>query len=218
MHVELPIFVLMIFRSIILSLLLSLGGATIAYSQSLPPKVVQVSGVVLISDSLYPAGFVAIYRAKDRRGTYTSRDGYFTLPVMAGDTLHFTCTGLKDSYFVIPASTVENSISMVQVMDIEPYMLPTAYVLPYPSRARLRAELLALDLPGDGYASFKRESGSINDYDGMVNFSERSYRSASLQQQTRYSGSIYGGGNILSPDAWSKFMKTLKSGDLDQQQ
>ncbi|MFA9221796.1 MAG: hypothetical protein ACEQSL_11465, partial [Sediminibacterium sp.] len=58
-------------------------------SGQISPKVVQVSGVVLISDSLFPAGFVAIYRAKDRRGTYSGRDGYFTLPVMVGDTLFF---------------------------------------------------------------------------------------------------------------------------------
>lgn len=184
----------------------------------IPPKVVQVSGVVLISDSLYPAGFVAIYRAKDRRGTYSGRDGYFTLPVMVGDTLFFTCTGLKDSYFVIPENTTENQLSMVQVMNMESYMLPTAYILPYPSKTRLRAEILALDLPGDNYVSFKREGNDIVNYDGMVDFSAQSYRSASSQLQNRYTNGFYSGGNLLSKDAWGKFMRSLKSGELDSQQ
>jgi hypothetical protein len=187
-------------------------------SAQIPPKVVQVSGVVLISDSLFPAGYVAIYRAKDRRGTYSGRDGYFTLPVMVGDTLFFSCTGLRDSYFVIPFDTKENQLSMVQVMNMESYMLPTAYILPYPSRSRLRAEILSLDLPGDEYVSFHREGNEIVNYDGMLDFSSQSYRSASSQIQNRYTNGFYSGGNLLSKDAWGNFMRSLKSGDLDSQQ
>ena len=195
-------------------LFIGLGSA----NAQLPPKVVQVSGVVLISDSLYPAGFVAIYRAKDRRGTYSGRDGYFTLPVMVGDTLFFSCTGLKDSYFVIPENTTENQLSMVQVMNMESYMLPTAYILPYPSKTRLRAEILSLDLPGDEYVSFHREGSDIVNYDGMLDFSAQSYRSASSQIQNRYTNGFYSGGNLLSKDAWGKFMRSMKSGELDSQQ
>ena len=195
-------------------LALGLGSA----KAQLPPKVVQVSGVVLISDSLFPAGFVAIYRAKDRRGTYSGRDGYFTLPVMVGDTLFFSCTGLKDSYFVIPADAKESQLSMVQVMNMESYMLPTAYILPYPSKNRLRAEILSLDLPGDEYVSFRREGNDIVNYDGMLDFSSQSYRSASSQIQNRYTNGFYSGGNLLSKDAWGKFMRSLKSGELDSQQ
>lgn len=201
---------------LVIATLLFLGFGSL--SAQTPPKVVQVSGVVLISDSLFPAGFVAIYRAKDRRGTYSGRDGYFTLPVMVGDTLFFSCTGLKDSYFVIPVNTTEYQISMVQVMNMESYMLPTAYILPYPSRTRLRSEILSLDLPGDNYVSFRREESGIINYDGMLDFSAQSYRSASSQIQNRYNNGFYSGGNLLSKDAWGKFMRSMKSGDLDSQQ
>jgi len=203
-----------LFLIIIALLFLGLESASAQNS----PKVVQVSGVVLISDSLFPAGFVAIYRARDHRGTYSNRDGYFTLPVMVGDTLFFSCTGLGDSYFIIPADIKENQLSMVQVMNMESYMLPTTYILPYPSRTRLRAEILSLDLPGDEYVSFHREGNDIVNYDGMVDFNAQSYRSASSQIQNRYTNGFYSGGNLLSKDAWGKFMRSLKSGDLDSQQ
>ena len=203
-----------LFLIIIALLFLGLGSASAQNS----PKVVQVSGVVLISDSLFPAGFVAIYRARDHHGTYSNREGYFTLPVMVGDTLFFSCTGLKDSYFVIPIDSKENQLSMVQVMNMENYMFPTAYILPYPSKTRLRAEILSLDLPGDEYVSFHREGNDIVNYDGMVDFSAQSYRSASSQIQNRYTNGFYSGGNLLSKDAWGKFMRSLKSGDLDSQQ
>jgi hypothetical protein len=201
---------------LIIIALFFLGLASASAQNS--PRVVQVSGVVLISDSLFPAGFVAIYRARDHRGTYSNRDGYFTLPVMVGDTLFFSCTGLGDSYFIIPADIKENQLSMVQVMNMESYMLPTTYILPYPSRTRLRAEILSLDLPGDEYVSFHREGNDIVNYDGMVDFNAQSYRSASSQIQNRYTNGFYSGGNLLSKDAWGKFMRSLKSGDLDSQQ
>ncbi|MFM7618251.1 MAG: hypothetical protein ACKO5Y_00270, partial [Bacteroidota bacterium] len=141
----------MIKKAVFLFCLALLGFTFRVSSQVNLPKVVQVTGVVLISDSLYPASFVSIYRSRDKRGTYSNKEGYFTLPVIAGDTLLFTCAGLEDSYFIIPKETADDKLSMVQIMNVSPFELPTAYILPYPAKNRLRAEILALDLPGDYY-------------------------------------------------------------------
>jgi hypothetical protein len=199
----------MIKKAVILFCLALLGFTFRVSSQINLPKVVQVTGVVLISDSLYPASFVSIYRSRDKRGTYSNKEGYFTLPVIAGVTLLFTCAGLEDSYFIIPKETADDKLSMVQIMNVSPFELPTAYILPYPAKNRLRAEVLALDLPGDYYVSWKRESNSMSNYDGSIDFSKESYQSASLQMQRRYSGGLYTGGNLLDADSWKKFIKTL---------
>jgi len=199
----------MIQKTLVLVCLALLVFTFRASSQIVLPKVVQVTGVVLISDSLYPASFVSIYRSRDKRGTYSNKEGYFTLPVVAGDTLLFTCAGLEDSYFIIPKETSDDKLSMVQIMNVSPFELPTAYILPYPAKNRLRAEVLALDLPGDYYVSWKRESNSMSNYDGSIDFSKESYQSASLQMQRRYSGGLYTGGNLLDADSWKKFIKTL---------
>ncbi|MFM7619225.1 MAG: hypothetical protein ACKO5Y_05245, partial [Bacteroidota bacterium] len=63
--------------------------------------------------------------------------------------------------------------------------------------------------PGDYYVSWKRESNSMSNYDGSIDFSKESYQSASLQMQRRYSGGLYTGGNLLDADSWKKFIKTL---------
>ena len=63
--------------------------------------VLQVSGVVVATDSLMTMPFVTIYRSSDHRGTYSDYSGYFTLPMQAGDTLNFVCIGLKNSAFII---------------------------------------------------------------------------------------------------------------------
>lgn len=180
-----------------------------------PLRVVQLSGVVMVSDSLYPAPYVSVVRKRDHRGTYTDRDGYFTLPVSAGDTLEFVCTGLVPAYFVIPSSSKEYHLSMVQVMDLDQVTLPTVYILPYPAPHRLRNELLALDLPGDQYRAFTRDVGSITQYDGMVDFSGRSYKEAVATINARYSGGFQSGGNLLNPSAWNSFIRAIRSGESD---
>lgn len=179
------------------------------------PHVIQISGVVMVSDSLYPAPYVTVVRSRDYRGTYTDRDGYFTLPVIAGDTLEFICTGLIPSYFVIPAGSKEYHLSMVQVMDMDTITLPTVYILPYPAPYKLKRELLALDLPGDQYRAFTRDVASISQYDGMIDFSGRSYKEAAATLDARYSGGFRSGGNLLNPGAWNSFIRSIRSGDPD---
>jgi len=198
-------------------LLLLLTGAFFqnALTAQTLPRVIQVSGVVMVSDSLYPAPYVSVVRSRDYRGTYTDRDGYFTLPVMAGDTLQFICTGLAPSFFPIPAYSTESNLAMVQVMDLDAFELPTVYILPYPAPHKLKKELLALDLPGDQYRAFTRDVGSITRYDGMDDFSGRSYRDAAATLNARYSGGFQSGGNLLNPAAWNSFIRSVRSGEAD---
>ncbi|MFZ4784385.1 MAG: hypothetical protein ACOYLH_02845 [Flavobacteriales bacterium] len=174
------------------------------------PKVVQLSGVVMVSDSLYPAPFVGIFRARDYRGTYSDINGYFTLPVEEGDTLQFKCTGLKNSYFIVPSGNSGHQMSIVQLMQTDTVELPTAYILPFPAPQDLRREILAMDLPGDNYMAFNRESTSLNDLDGMADFSDRAYNQATSTLDARYNNGFQSGGNILSKEAWSQFIRSSR--------
>lgn len=174
-------------------------------AQQQEPPVVQLSGVVVVGDSLYPAPFVSIYRMRDFRGTYTDRNGYFTLPALAGDTLVFTFTGLKRSVFKVPMNS-ESHISLVQLMEEDTIQLPTTYILPYPSRENLRRELLALDLPNDNYFAFSRHHADVRSADGMFDFKDDIMRSAESTLTTRYTNGFQSGGNILDRNAWSKFL------------
>jgi len=168
-------------------------------------NVVQITGACLVSDSLFPAPYVSIFRTRDKRGTYSNRDGYFTLPAMEGDTLIFICTGLKTSQFIVPI-TDEHQIRIVQLMDIAPYEMSPLYILPYPAPHELKRDVLALDLPGDGHQLFKRDDISLADYDGMADFSNAAYENGMQLLQARYNNGFVSGGNLLSPDAWHLFL------------
>ena len=168
-------------------------------------NAVQITGACLVSDSLYPAPYVSIFRNRDHRGTYSNRDGYFTIPALEGDTLTFVCTGLKTSFFVVPV-TEEHQMQIVQVMEMEAIELSPLYILPYPAPHELKREILALDLPGDGHQLFKRDDVSLASFDGMNDFSSMAYENASTILIARYSNGFVSGGNILSNDAWRSFI------------
>lgn len=198
------------FHLLFLAICLSFG----AHSQFNP--VVQVSGVVVATDSILAVPFATIYRSNDHRGTYSDYDGYFTLPALAGDTLHFVSIGLKKSYFVIPSDSIQAHISIVQWMQEDTVILPTVNILPYPSRYKLRGEVLALDLPGDRYFKFNRTLVAAANYDGLNDLSDEAYSEASETLVARYTSGFKSGGNLLDPNAWGKFMKAMKRGDLDK--
>jgi len=172
--------------------------------------IVQVSGVVVATDSLIPVPYATVFRSHDNRGTFSDHTGYFTLPVLVGDTLNFIFLGLKRSYYVIPNDTVSKHISIVQWMESEQVMLPTVNVLPYPTPGRLRAEIMALDFPGDSYFRFDRSAASVSNYDGLRDLSADAYAEASATMIARYSGGFRSGGNLLDAAAWSRFVTALK--------
>jgi len=179
-------------------------------------KVVQVSGVVVSSDSLVPVAFATIYRSHDYRGTFTDYKGYFTLPVAVGDTLHFDCIGQKHSLFVIPFDTINSHLSIVQIMESDTILLPTVYILPHPAKHKLREEVLALDLPGDTYYKFDRAQGSVANYDGLYDFGDQAYAQASATMEARYTTKFQSGGNLLDPASWGRFMQAIKRGEYDE--
>jgi len=174
------------------------------------PKVIQLSGVVMVSDSLYPAPFVGVFRSKDFRGTFSDMNGYFTLPVEEGDTLYFKSTGLRNSRFFVPKGTTDLQMSIVQLMEADTVTLPTAYILPFPSPTDLRREILNMDLPGDEYMAFNRDQAALREYDGMADFADKSYDAASTALTARYNNGFQSGGNILSKDAWSQFLRSSR--------
>lgn len=188
---------------------LCLMSATLQAQLVSKEPVVQITGVCLVSDSLFPAPYVSVIRSKDRRGTYSNRDGYFTIPAVVGDTLAFVCTGLETSFFIVP-ETQEHQLQVVQKMEIAPKELSPLYILPYPAPHELKQEVLALDLPGDGHQRFRRDEVSLAQFDGMVDFSDAAYREAEKILQARYNNGFISGGNLLSTEAWQQFMTGFK--------
>ncbi len=172
--------------------------------------VVQVSGVVVATDSLISMPFVSIYRSSDHRGTYSDYSGYFTLPMQIGDTLNFTCIGLRQSKYIIPNDTSLKHLSIVQLMEEDTFTMKTINIFPYPAPHKLRQEILALDLPGDRYQKFSRAQADAASYDGLYDLAEQSTSNEQALLNARMTSGLVTGGNLLDATAWRKFIKTLR--------
>ncbi len=172
--------------------------------------IIQVSGIAVAGDSLIPVPFASIYRSSDYRGTFSDYQGYFTMPAIAGDTLHFVFIGLKKSLYIVPNDTTQQHISIVQWMEQDTLTLPTVNILPYPSRYRLRAEILALDLPGDRYYKFSREVVSIAQLDGLRDLSADAFSDQGERNNMRQTSGFKSGGNLLDAAAWSSFVRSIR--------
>ncbi|MFZ6001993.1 MAG: carboxypeptidase-like regulatory domain-containing protein, partial [Bacteroidota bacterium] len=77
-------------------------AAVSAFGQS-QKRVIQLSGVVISSDSTSgPMPGVHVYVPKAGRGTSTNRAGFFSMPVLVGDSVVVSSIGFQRQSFIVP--------------------------------------------------------------------------------------------------------------------
>ena len=188
-------------------------------AQSNKGSLVQVSGVVMASDSLQPVYFANIYILGNyNRGTISNAQGYFSIAVPKGDTLRFSAVGYQRNHLVVPENYKTDVMTVVHFMKRDTLMLPEAVIYPYPKPEEFEEAFMALHLPDDDLKRAQRnlaretlrEIGDVMAMDGSENFD---YQMQQYSQQQYYSGQ-YPPINLLNPFAWAEFFKALKRGDF----
>jgi len=136
-------------RQLILSIIL-LGFATAIMAQAKKDyDVVQVSGIVMTSDSLYPVSYANIAIKGTNRGTYANFEGFFSIVARKGETLQFSAINYEPKEFTIPEDHIGDRLTLVQLLTDDAYNLPETVVFPWPSREHLKLEFLALNVKKD---------------------------------------------------------------------
>ena len=115
-------------------------------------RVVQLSGFVATGDSLYGVAGAGVYVPGTNRGTYTNEFGYFSVPVLAGDSVIFDALGFKAQYLIIPQNYESQSYSIIMQMQEEPTELPTVDVFPWPTERDFKEAVANVRLPDKGNA------------------------------------------------------------------
>lgn len=115
-------------------------------------RVVQLSGFVATGDSLYGLAGAGVYVPGTTRGTYTNQYGYFSMPVLAGDSVLFNALGFKSQYLIIPDNYGSNSYSIIMQMQEDPTELPTVDVFPWPTERDFKEAVANVRLPDKGNA------------------------------------------------------------------
>ncbi|EPR65785.1 carboxypeptidase-like regulatory domain-containing protein [Cyclobacterium qasimii] len=194
------------------------GNANDAFSQETPEKkVVQFSGVILNADSTTAIPGVNIYVPRKGRGTSSNRFGYFSMPVVAGDSIVFSYIGLKRQSIKIPEDIEKEDVSYILTMVQDEIALQEVQVMPYPTEEEFKNAILAVNI--DAAPPLNRGNLSPQlllrwaaDMPASGNENFRQF----TNQQTQQTMDRYGPRPmpLLNPFAWAQFIKSIKNGDL----
>ena len=178
--------------------------------------VVQFSGIVVTGDSLSPVPFVTVYRTRDAKGTITDTKGFFSIPVLKGDTIRFSSIGYVPTQMSISDTLSANRYNVVQFLGVDTVMVATTFIYPWPTKQKMKEEILALRLEDDQAERARKNLESIMMYNRMAEMGmdgSENYKVAMQQQAQRIS---YAGQappqNIFSPIAWAQFIKAWQGG------
>lgn len=127
-----------------LTVVLLAGIADDCHAQQ-PRRVIQLSGVTMDTVS-GPVPFVNIYIPTAGRGVKTNDVGFFSLPVLAGDSVVISSVGYQRQYYVVPSDAPEYlTIFIAMVQDVT--YLREVEIVPYPTEEVFKEAVLALNLP-----------------------------------------------------------------------
>ncbi|GAB3529344.1 hypothetical protein GCM10027443_08480 [Pontibacter brevis] len=194
-----------------------LGTTEEAEAQGQTRRVVQLSGFVATGDSLYGVGGVSVYVPNSTRGTISNEYGFFSVPVLAGDSVLFSALGFKKQYLIIPKGYSSQSYSIIMQLQEDPTELPMVDVFPWATERDFREAVANLKLPDEGRAMAMRnldperleELFKSTPMDGAGNFRHGMQQQRQLQQN-RY---MY---PTINPLAIPALIKSIVNGDFKQ--
>jgi len=131
--------------SFILIIVVGFFGATHSFGQS-QRRIIQLSGIILSEDSVSGLPGAHIYVPKAGRGTSSNSVGFFTMPVLVGDSVVITSVGYERRHYIVPNSASEYLTIIVEmVQDVT--FLKEVEIMPFPTEEIFKQAVLALNIP-----------------------------------------------------------------------
>lgn len=181
-------------------------------------SVVQLYGVVMTADSLRAIGGASVIVVDKGRGTITNNDGVFSIAVLKGDKITFSCIGFKDKTIYIPHHLQDNQYSVIQLMINDTAYLPATIIRSRPTREQFERDFVSTSIPDDAY-EIARQNTDEAKRRVLINSLPPDGREAVNYQLRQQANKYYYAGqlppmNILNPMAWAEFIKSWKRGDF----
>jgi hypothetical protein len=192
-----------------LLVVICLGLSTETYAQQ-PKRVIQLSGVTMDTTS-GPVPFVNVYVPAAGRGVRTNEVGFFSLPVLAGDSVVISSVGYQRQYVVIPLDAPEYLTIFVSMVEDVTY-LKAVEVLSYPTEEVFKEAVLALNLPPEQIDKKNLNAELLalmlktTPMDGPLN-QRYSLNQWAASQSDKFMPVT---NPFLNPFNWAKFFKSLK--------
>jgi hypothetical protein len=192
-------------------LVLFVFGAVESASAQKRRRVIQLSGIVTDTAGAFLPG-VNFYVPKAGRGTSSLNNGFFSLPLLVGDTVLISSVGYKRQTYVVPEEAKEFT-SVIFEMHTDNIFLDNV-VVTMPTEELFKEAILALNVPLDNTGIDSKNLNAdllalmvrTTPMDGNANY--RYY----INQYSNSAGDkfhpIYN--PFLNPLNWVKFIKDLK--------
>lgn len=199
-------------RYLILTLALCIAIATTAQDQK---KVIQLTGVVFAPDSSSVVPGVHVYVPAVGRGATTNPYGFFSMPVLEGDSIIFSAVGFQRQHYIVPKHDEQHSLRLLVTLQEDVTFLKEVEIFPYPTEAMFKEAILSLEVPYQrGYDNMNAwlsqdyMNTAYSDLPASGNANHQYYLQMQMQaNQNRYQVQST---NYLNPFAWAKFIKSLK--------
>jgi len=183
-------------------------------------KVIQFSGLIVSGEQSYGVPYVSVFVPRTTRGAVTNDVGFFSFPLLIGDTCIVRSQGFRPQKYIIPDDGRE-SISVVLYLQADTNLLPEVEILPFPTEADFKKAFLALQLP-ETDLNRMRQNLNQNTLERMrYNLSmdaglNHMYFSNHQTFNTVNQNFIPNTTQILNPFAWGQFIKAVKKGQRDK--
>lgn len=176
-------------------------------------RVIQLSGIILAEDSVSGLPGVHIYVPKAGRGTTSNPTGFFSMPVLVGDSVVISSVGYERLHYIVPDAPSDYLTIVVEMVTDVTY-LQEVKIMPFPTEEVFKQAVLALNVPmdanginkGDLNAQLLALMAQSMPMDGDANY--RYYISqypSSVQEKFQARTNPF-----LNPFNWAKFFRSLK--------
>lgn len=175
-------------------------------------RIIQLSGIV--SDSVQVLPGVHVYVPKAGRGTSTNPAGFFSMPVLEGDSIVISSIGYKRRHYVVPRNANDFLTIIVEMVSDVTY-LKEVQIMPFPTEEVFKEAVLALNVPMDERGYDRRNLNAellalmmrTTPMDGAANYKyymDQWSTSAQDKFQPRTNP-------FLNPFNWARFVRDLKN-------
>jgi hypothetical protein len=195
-------------------LVLLLIGVAVSTSQKTfaqARRVIQLSGIVTDTTGAFLPG-VNVYVPKAGRGITTLNNGFFSLPVLVGDSVVISSVGFRPQSYTVPASAKEFTTLLIEMREDNVRLPDFVFVLP--TEDVFKEAVLALNVPLDDTGIDQKNLNAellalmvrTTPMDGNANY--RYYIEQFSNSADNKFHPIYN--PFLNPLNWVKFIKDVK--------
>lgn len=181
-------------------------------------EMVELSGVIMSSDSLRYLPFVAVQVEGSDAGVISNKKGVFSTIVPKGSKIKFSCLGFKDAIIEISDTLSISRYSVIQLMVQDTFYLPTTIIRPVMTREEFEKAFVKWDIPPD-QMEIARRNTSTNTIRAMAftlpkDGSEHADYYQDQELQRRQWAGQQPPMHIFSPLRWREFFRAWKRGDF----